>query len=166
MTRPRRDISEGRQAVYYVGMAMMIIGMLTFISVFVTGAMNFGESSSFSEFEAEGRSSAMRAVIGMILIVTGGLLRGIGARGLAGSGVVLDPQQARRDVEPWARMGGGLLKDALDEADVDLSRAQRMSNDQAEDFEQKLRKLHKLHADGILTDEEFAREKREVLDGI
>ena len=59
-----------------------------------------------------------------------------------------------------------LTPDALDEADVDLSRAKDMSDAQAEDFEEKLRKLHRLHADGILTDEEFAREKREVLDRI
>ena len=163
MPRPRRDIHEGRKAAYYAGMAMTAIGFLTFISVFVTGAMNFGD---FSDFEARGRSSMMRGVIGMALMIGGGVLRSVGARGLAGSGVVLDPQRARQDVEPWARMGGGMLKDALDEADVDVSRVTRMSSDQAEDFEAKLRKLHKLHEDGILSDEEYAREKREVLDRI
>jgi hypothetical protein len=39
----------------------------------------------------------------------------IGARGLAGSGVVLDPEKARGDLEPYTRMAGGMLKDALDE---------------------------------------------------
>ncbi|MEM1450014.1 MAG: SHOCT domain-containing protein [Planctomycetota bacterium] len=163
MTRPRRRISEGRQAIYYVGIAMTGIGLLTVMSVFVTGAMNAGD---FSDFDNKMRSSAIRAVIGFILFMGGAFVQKIGARGVAGSGLVLDPQRARQDVEPWARMGGGLLKDALDEADVDLSRAKDMSDAQAEDFEEKLRKLHRLHADGILTDEEFAREKREVLDRI
>lgn len=163
MTRPRRDVSEGRKAAYYLGMILMAAGFISFFSVFVTGAMNFGD---FSNFEETSRSGFMRAVIGMGLIIGGGILRGIGARGLAGSGMVLDPQRARRDVEPWARMGGGLLKDALEEADVDLSRTNRIGEQEAEDFEAKLRKLHQLHADGILSDEEYAREKREVLDRI
>ena len=47
-------------------------------------------------------------------------MRGIGGRGLAGSGVVLDPSQARQDLEPYSRMAGGMLGDALDEADVNL----------------------------------------------
>lgn len=163
MTQPRRDVGEARKAAYYVGMIMMIAGFLSFFSVFVTGAMNFGD---FSNFDSDARSSAMRAVLGMALMIGGGVVRSIGARGLAGSGVVLDPQAARRDVEPWSRMGGGVLKDTLDEAGVDLSRMSGMSRDTVEDFEQKLRKLHQLHVDGILSDEEYAREKREVLDRI
>ncbi|MEM9381370.1 MAG: SHOCT domain-containing protein [Planctomycetota bacterium] len=163
MPRPRRDISEGRKATYYVGMALLGLGLLTFLSVFVSGALSFGD---YSNFRSDTRSFAVRAVLGMVLMITGSLLRGVGARGLAGSGVVLDPQRARRDVEPWARMGGGMLRDALDEAGIDASRAERIRGDEAEDFEQKLRKLHGLHADGILSDEEFAREKREILDRI
>ena len=36
----------------------------------------------------------------------------------AGSGVVLDPEKARKDVEPWSRMGGGVVQDALSEIEV------------------------------------------------
>jgi hypothetical protein len=56
----------------------------------------------------------------MALLLVGGILRGIGARGLAGSGVVLDPHKAREELEPYSRMTGGMVKDALDEAGVDL----------------------------------------------
>ncbi|MHC5145965.1 MAG: zinc-ribbon domain-containing protein, partial [Planctomycetota bacterium] len=54
------------------------------------------------------------------LIIAGGGIRSVAARGTAGSGLVLDPEKAREDLEPWARMGGGMVKDALDEADIDL----------------------------------------------
>ena len=39
---------------------------------------------------------------------------------MAGSGVVLDPEKARQELEPYSRMAGGMVKDALDEADVNL----------------------------------------------
>jgi hypothetical protein len=42
----------------------------------------------------------------------------VAARGLAGSGVVLDPEQARKDLEPWSRMSGGMVQDALSEVEV------------------------------------------------
>lgn len=56
----------------------------------------------------------------MALMIVGGFIRGIGARGLAGSGVLLDPKQARDELEPYSRMTGGMIKDVLDEADIDL----------------------------------------------
>jgi uncharacterized OB-fold protein len=48
------------------------------------------------------------------------ILRRIGARGVAGSGLVLDPDKAREELEPYSRMAGGMVKDALEEADVSL----------------------------------------------
>ncbi len=35
------------------------------------------------------------------MMVTGGLLSGVGKAGLAGSGITLDTEQARRDVYLW-----------------------------------------------------------------
>jgi len=110
-----KQISEARKVAYYAGMALMVLGLLVFVSVFVTGAMNFGD---FHDFEGQARSSMGRGIVGMAMMIVGGVLRTVGARGLAGSGVVLDPRRARRDLEPYSRMGGGMLKDALDEADV------------------------------------------------
>ena len=88
-----------------------------FLSTFVTFAMNFGD---FSNFEANAKSDMFRAIGGMVLLGMGAFIRGIGARGLAGSGVVLDPEKARDELEPYSRMAGGMVKDALDEADVKL----------------------------------------------
>jgi hypothetical protein len=82
--------------------------------------MHFGD---FSNFESNAKSSMLRAIGGMGLLVLGGIIRRIGARGLAGSGVVLDPQKAREDVAPYSRMAGGMVKDALDEAQIELGGA-------------------------------------------
>lgn len=111
------QISAERKTAYYLGAVLMGIGGLLFFSVFITGAMNFG---NFTNFQADVRSSIFRALGGMALLVLGGTLRGIGARGLAGSGVVLDPQKARQELEPYSRMAGGMVKDALDEANLNL----------------------------------------------
>lgn len=111
----KKQISEERKNIFYVGSALTVIGVLLFASVFVTTAMNFGD---FSNFDSDAKSSMFRAFGGMALIVIGGIVRGIGARGLAGSGVVLDPRKAREDLEPYSRMAGGMVKDALDEAHV------------------------------------------------
>ncbi len=112
-----KQISDNRKAAYYIGMVLMMIGGLLFFSVFITAAMNFGNSDNF---QANAQSSMFRAFGGMALLIIGGIVRGIGARGLAGSGVVLDPEKARQELEPYSRMAGGMVKDVLDEADVKL----------------------------------------------
>jgi hypothetical protein len=109
-----KQISEARKVAYYAGMVLTVGGLLLFGSVFVTAATS-GHAGGF-----DGPSMMGRAFGGIVVILIGGVLRTIGARGLAGAGVVLDPKRARRDLEPYSRMGGGMLKDALDEADVDL----------------------------------------------
>lgn len=160
-----RRISEQRKTLYYAGMASSVVGLLTFGSVFVSFALSFGKTDDFDEFGAQGRSMAVRAVLGMGLLILGGILKNVGARGLAGSGVVLDPQRARKDVEPWARMAGGVVGDALDEAGLKPGRRESEADAQAPlDFEEKLRKLHRLRQEGILTEEEYQREKAEILD--
>ena len=53
-------------------------------------------------------------------MIGGSLLRWIGRMGMAGSGIKLNPEEARRDVEPWARMTGGVVKDAMDEAGIKM----------------------------------------------
>jgi hypothetical protein len=114
-----KQISEERKAAYYLGMGLMILGGLLFASTFVTFVMHFGD---FSDFESNTKSGMFRAFAGMALLAIGGTVRGIGARGLAGSGVVLDPEKARQELEPYSRMAGGMVKDALDEANVNLGR--------------------------------------------
>ena len=108
------EISQGRKTAYYAGNALAVLGFIIFFSVFVTGVFNFGD---FSNFEAEARSAGIRGVLGMALIIVGGFVRSIGAQGLAGSGVVLDPEQAREDLKPYSHQAGRMLNDVLEKAE-------------------------------------------------
>jgi hypothetical protein len=112
-----RKISEDRKAAYYVGMLLQIFGGLLFASVFVTFTMRFGD---FTDFVDRTKSEALRAFTGMALMMIGGFIRGVGAKGLAGSGVLLDPERTRQELEPYSRMAGGMVRDAIDEARLDL----------------------------------------------
>jgi hypothetical protein len=154
----RRQISEERKTAYYAGMGLMAVGFLVFASVFVTGFLNFG---NFNNFDAGVRSFGVRALLGMGMMIAGSFLVRIGTRGLAGSGLILDPERAREDVEPWARMAGGVIKDAAEETGLSPGKAEHRP--EAIDFDEKLRKLHKLYQDGILTEEEYQQEKTEIL---
>lgn len=109
------QIPAGRRTAYYLGAVVMIIGGLMFASVFVTMAMLAGRDS---DPETVIPSAIARTLGGMALLVIGSGIRTVGARGLAGSGVVLDPERARQELEPYARMAGGMVKDALDEAEI------------------------------------------------
>lgn len=64
----------------------------------------------------------IRFVFPMPLIIIGAILQSVGKYGAVGSGLKLDPKNARRDMEPWSRMKGGMVADAMDEAGIDLSR--------------------------------------------
>lgn len=164
MDTQRRQIPPGRKGLYYLGMALAGVGVLLFLSTFVSAIMHFGD---FTDFEKRAKSAGVRAFGGIVMVGLGSALMTIGARGAAGSGVILDPQQARKDVEPWSRMAGGTLKDALDEADINLGKLGGGGSEAAGSdlpFDEKLRRLHQLHQDGILTDEEYEKEKRDILD--
>ena len=112
-----RKISEDRKAAYYVGMLLQIFGGLLFASVFVKFTMRFGD---FTDFVDRTKSEALRAFTGMARMMIGGFIRGVGAKGLAGSGVLLDPERTRQELEPYSRMAGGMVRDAIDEARLDL----------------------------------------------
>ncbi|MHC1786487.1 MAG: hypothetical protein AB9880_05460 [Christensenellales bacterium] len=103
-------ITPQRKMLYYGGMALIVIGTLLFLSVFVGMATSFGDFADFSE----GSDFMLRGFVGIILIIAGSILRHIGAMGLAGSGVVLDPQRARDDLSPFAGALGGMARDAVD----------------------------------------------------
>jgi len=109
MHGPQRQIPPHRRTIYYIGLAPTVLGALLFGSVFVSFALHFGD---FTDFDARGRSMALRAFGGMAFMIIGSILMAVGARGLAGTGLVLDPEQAREDVEPWSGMDGGVVHDA------------------------------------------------------
>lgn len=109
---PLRTISQERKKLYYAGMGLAGLGLLLFLSTFVTFAMNFG---NFDNFVGNARSDFLRAIIGMVMMIAGGGMMGMGRGGLAGSGLVLDPERAKQDLEPFARMSGGLTDAAFAE---------------------------------------------------
>lgn len=106
---PDTPIPPYRKVLYYGGFVVILAGLAVFVSNF------FRIPRLDGAFERSMGSMMGRAFVGMGLIVAGGVMRKVGARGLAGSGLVLDPHQARRDVEPWSRMAGGVARDALQE---------------------------------------------------
>jgi hypothetical protein len=161
-----RKISPERKAYYRAGQIAVAVGFLMFLSTFVTFLWHFGD---FSNFESNARSDGFRAVGGMFLIIAGFVLMTVGAAGAAGSGLNLDPEKAREDLEPWARLRGGLAKASLDEMGVDLPKIAGAltggGHARGESLEERLRGLHALYKDGILSEEEYRREKQELLDG-
>jgi hypothetical protein len=158
MPPPQRQIPPERKAIFYIGMAVAVIGFLCFISVFFSEASNFGD---FTNFKQRGRSMGARAVVGMVMMFAGAIMTSIGRMGLAGSGVKLDPEEARRDVEPWARMTGGVVKDAMDEAGIKLG--DQPSGEQLP-LDQRLRRLQKLRDDNLISEEEYESTKKKILE--
>ncbi|HPF13522.1 MAG TPA: hypothetical protein PLJ12_04585 [Planctomycetota bacterium] len=112
-----RTISEPRRFAFYLGRGLGLVGFLLFASVFVTGCMNFG---NFDHFEADVKSSMFRALTGVGLIVVGGILSQVGRLGAAGSGLLLDPQRVRRDLEPLMRQGADMLEDLAGDVASDV----------------------------------------------
>jgi hypothetical protein len=162
----KRQISTERKALFRAGQIIGVLGLVSFLSVLVSAALNFGD---FTDFESQTRWMAIRAVGGFIMMFIGGALTTIGMAGAAGSMLNLDPEQAREDLEPWARMHGGLTKASLDEMGVDIPKiASALTGgpgNSGETIEQRLRGLHALYKDGILSEEEYLREKQELLEG-
>lgn len=155
---PQRNISPERKGIYYFGMALLGIGLLLFLSTFVSFLSNFGD---FTDFAGRAKSGGMNAFAGIICAGIGQVLMNVGRSGVAGSGLKLDPQEARRDLEPWSRMSGGMLKDALDEAGVDLSgQSQKMP------FDEQLRRLEALKKDGLISEAEYGAAKSKILQNI
>ncbi len=107
-------IPQERKAAYYVGMVMMIIGFLLFISVFFSFAMMF----SGHGFRGPSIVSFANPIWGMLLMIFGAIIMNIGAKGAAGSGIILDPEKAREDLKPFNEAKGEMLNDVISNIDV------------------------------------------------
>lgn len=106
-----KEISKNRKTLYYVGNGISLIGFILFLSVFFTAFLNPFDMMVSSNPMANG-------FIGFILIIIGQSISILGARGLAGSGLILDPKQAREDLKPYSSQVGGMINDALEEVDL------------------------------------------------
>ena len=116
-----KKISTERKTAYYLGIAITGLGFLIFLSFFLSaaGVVGNGGPGNFPRgFSGTPRPSFGTPVIGITMIIVGQFISKVGARGLAGSGILLDPKKAREDLEPYSRMGGGMVKDALEESGV------------------------------------------------
>ncbi|NLZ82165.1 MAG: zinc ribbon domain-containing protein [Clostridiales bacterium] len=63
-------------------------------------------------------SFVIKPVIGMLLMISGTIVMNIGAKGAAGSGIILDPEQAREDLKPFNEAKGGMINDVVSNIDV------------------------------------------------
>ncbi len=160
MKDPNRDVSAGRKALYYAGLVVTVIGFFVFLSVFFTLAFSFagpafgpGMSSLFGSF-------ALRGILGVLMVGAGQFMMRVGARGVAGSGLMLDPRRTREDLEPWSRAAGGMVNDALDEANIDLHHDE---DGNELPFDEKLRRLESLRKEGLITEEEYQAKRHDIL---
>lgn len=105
-------ISNERKAIYYIGMALIGLGIILFFSSFFSFI-----NIDLEDFNPGIPTFFKRALIGMICIFVGSVLMKLGARGAAGSGVILDPEKAREDLKPYSSAAGGILNDAIENID-------------------------------------------------
>ena len=193
---PNNSISPERQTAYYVGQAISGIGVLLFLSTFlvlaqpspsvtITGESGFGQMQNMQAEFRQHSDSVMssfvgRALGGFVLIAIGQVIANIGKFGPAGSGVVLDPQQARKDVAPWSRMVGGVVNDALEEirpnTSPNLGERPTMIKDLVTDQPstpaeerpaiERLSEIKILLDQGMLTPEEYEAKRKAIIDSI
>ncbi len=105
-------ISKQRKITYYIGIGMVLIGFILFLSVFFV-AFSIAEDP-FSEK----LPPFTNAVIGIVLIIAGTFVMKVGARGAAGAGLVLDPEKEREDMKPFHEAKGGMINDVISNIDV------------------------------------------------
>lgn len=108
-------LSRERRITYYLGMGMMALGFILFISVFFSFA---GFMSNPQQLINGGGPLFTNAIIGMILMIAGSVVMNIGAKGAAGSGLLLDPEKAREDLKPFSEAAGGVINDAIGNIDI------------------------------------------------
>ena len=109
------QISTRRKVLFYGGGLLMVVGIGSFMFHIGWGMLGGGENPEFEE--------RMPAVMltSMAIAMVGGFLNVIGGKGLAGSGLILDPDRARKDLKPYSKMAGGMLEDALENRDLSQS---------------------------------------------
>lgn len=133
-----KKISKERKATYYAGLALIVLGFLLFISSFFTvfnpEPMFFDGPPSFFK----------RALIGMICMIAGSILMNIGAKGAAGSGLILDPEKAREDLKPYSSAAGGMINDVIENIDI-VKRKDKDENSVKEIIKVKCRNCGKLN---------------------
>lgn len=109
-------ISDGRKLTYYIGLVLVVLGVILFMSSFFAVSTGFG--SMDPGFDMGMPSFFKRALFGMISIIIGSVLMNIGAKGAAGSGIILDPDKVREDLSPYSHAAGKMINDVVSGVDV------------------------------------------------
>ena len=109
-------ITKKRKVIYYIGIGMTVLGFILFISVFFTVA-NF-MSSPFEGMNSGKVPQFRNLILGMIFMIAGAIVMNVGARGAAGSGLVLDPEKTREDLKPFNEAKGGMINDVISNIDL------------------------------------------------
>ena len=106
----RTTISKNRKLAYYLGMGLSGIGLVLFYRSLSASPPGY----PLAHLWHAGWLAHVAGIIGFILIFIGQAIANIAKRGLAGSGVVLDPEKAREDLAPYTHMAGGMVKDVAE----------------------------------------------------
>lgn len=138
-------ISKERKIMYYMGLIIIIFGGILFISSFFTFFTGFNRPN----FGMGMPNSFKRALIGMICMIIGGVLMSIGEKGVAGSGLILDPEKAREDLRPYNTAKGKMINDVTSQVDLLKDVKQNLESKKAE----QLIKI-KCRGCGVLNDED------------
>lgn len=118
------QLSGTRRRVHNAMSIVMALCGLGIASGFILFALGVGEDHRSVPNSHAPPFGWLVGAVSMMVLVVAAVVRGIATYGLAGSGVVLDPKQARKDLEPFSRQAGGMLRDALDEGGVNLGQAE------------------------------------------
>lgn len=137
-------ITKGRKITYYVGMVMVVLGFILFISLFFSVASYI--NNPVDPFDGKSVPSFENSILGMILMIVGFFVMNIGAQGAAGSGLVLDPKKAREDLKPFNEAKGQMINDVI--SNIEVAEKIIKSNEVKEVIKIKCRNC------GILNDED------------
>lgn len=110
-----RKLKTWRKVVYIIGNVFLAVGVILFLSSFFTSFGFFQSRFDFINRFGFVGSFMFIPVLGFALIFVGSLLKSLGRGGLAGAGIILDPEKERRDAEPFSRSKGGQYADTYDE---------------------------------------------------
>lgn len=111
-------ISKERKVTYYIGLGIMALGFILFISVFFFAFSAISNRDPFANPFFDDPPPFINAVIGIVLIIVGSIVTNIGARGVAGSGLKLDPDKAREDLKPFNEARGKMINDVISNIDA------------------------------------------------
>lgn len=125
MRGPNRKFSEARKGIFFLGISLVAIGLVSFLSVLVSA---LSTSSGFSNIGQLLQSIGLRSVGGITLMIVGIVLMRVGGREAVGVGMPSESKKVREELEPLSRRAG-VLTEALDEPGLDQPEQDRDDED-------------------------------------